>query len=287
MSMPGYVQKALIRFKRTTLRGANSPIIYVPPRYGRFQQEVHPEEPSSPLTAAETLEIQEIVGVFLFYARAVDPTMYTAINKIGSKQAKPTSLLKKEVDRFLQYASKWPNATMRIRASNMKLVCHSDGSYLSESEARSRAGGILFLGECADDAAPNAPLAFISVIIPTVVASATETEYASAFLVGQAATGIAQTLTELGYPQSEPEIFCDNLCAVGIANNTLQIKRSKTIDMRYHWIRDQVHQKKLRVTWKAGKLNLADFFTKAHPVHHHLAIRWKYVVHDATNATHR
>jgi len=287
MSMPGYVQKALLRFKRSSLRGANSPIIYVPPRYGRFQQEVHPEAPSTPLTAAEILEIQEIVGVFLFYARAVDPTMYTAINKIGSKQAKPTSLLKQEVERFLQYASKWPNATMRIRASNMKLVCHSDGSYLSESEARSRAGGILFLGDCADDAAPNAALTFISVIIPTVVASATETEYASAFLVGQAATSIVHTLTELGYPQSEPEIFCDNLCAVGIANNTLQIKRSKTIDMRYHWLRDQVNQKKFRVTWKAGKLNLADFFTKAHPVHHHLAIRWKYVVHDATDTTHR
>ena len=278
MSMPGYVQKALSRFKRTSLRGADSPIIYVPPRYGKFQQEVLPDEPSTPLTPAEKLELQEIVGVFLFYARAVDPTMYTAINKIGSKQAKPTSLIKKEIERFFQYASKWPDATMRIRASNMKLVCHSDGSYLSESEARSRAGGILFLGDCADNAAPNAPICFISVIIPTVVASATEAEYAAAFLVGQAATSIIHTLTDLGYPQSETEIFCDNVCAVGIAQNTLQIKRAKTIDMRYHWLRDQVHQKKLKVIWKAGKLNLADFFTKAHPVHHHLAIRWKYVL---------
>ena len=72
---------------------------------------------------------------FLFYSRAVDPTMLTAINKIASRQAKPTSLIKKEVERFLQYANKWPDATMRIRASNMKLVCHSDGSYLSESVA--------------------------------------------------------------------------------------------------------------------------------------------------------
>ena len=282
MSMPGYVQKALLRFKRTTLRGADSPIIYVPPRYGKFQQEVHPDEPSTPLTAAEKLELQEIVGVFLFYARAVDPTMYTAINKIASKQAKPTSLIKGEIERFLQYASKWPDATMRIRASDMKLVCHSDASYLSESEARSRAGGILFLGNCADNEAPNAPICFISVIIPTVVASATESEYASAFLVGQAATSIIHTLTDLGYPQSETEIFCDNECAVGIAQNTLQIKRAKTIDMRYHWLRDQVLQKKLKVIWKAGKLNLADFFTKAHPVHHHLAIRWKYVLHEVS-----
>ena len=47
--------------------------------------------------------------------------------------------------------------------------------------------------------------------------------------------------------------------------------------MRYHWIRDQVKLDVFKVTWKAGKLNLADFFTKAHPVKHHKLIRWKYV----------
>ena len=48
--------------------------------------------------------------------------------------------------------------------------------------------------------------------------------------------------------------------------------------MRYYWIRDQVKLGVFKVTTKAGKLNLADFFTKAHPVHHHKSIRWKYVV---------
>jgi hypothetical protein len=278
MSIPGYVKKAMQRFQRIGLKGADSPIIYVPPNYSKHQQEAPLDEPSTPLTPAETKELQEIVGVFLFYARAVDPTMLTAINKIASRQAKPTSLIKKEVERFLQYANKWPDATMRIHASNMKLVCHSDGSYLSESEARSRAGGILFLGDCADNEAPNAPICFLSVIIKTVVTSATATEYAAAFIVGQAAISIINTLNDLGYPQNETEIFCDNLCAVGIANNTFNLKRTKTIDMRYHWIRDQVKLRVFKITWKAGKFNLADFFTKAHPVKHHMNIRWKYVL---------
>jgi hypothetical protein len=283
MSIPGYVKKALQRFKRPNIKGADSPIIYIPPNYSKHQQEAPMVGPSVPLTAAEIKELQEIVGVFLFYSRAVDPTMLTAINKIASRQAKPTSLIKQEVERFLQYANKWPNATMRVRASNMKLVCHSDGSYLSESEARSRAGGMLFLGDCEDNDAPNAPVCFLSVIIKTVVTSATATEYAAAFIVGQAAISIINTLTDLGYPQSETEIFCDNLCAVGIANNSFNLKRTKTIDMRYHWLRDQVKLRVFKVIWKAGKLNLADFFTKAHPVKHHLEIRWKYVLMARTN----
>lgn len=283
MSIPGYVIKALQRFQRINLKGADSPIIYVPPSYGKHQQEAPMEESSTPLSPDEIQELQEIVGVFLFYARAVDPTMLTAINKIASRQSKATSLIRKEVDRFLQYASKYPEATMRVRASNMKLVGHSDGSYLSESEARSRAGGILFLGDCADNEAPNAPICFLSVIIKTVVTSAAATEYAAAFIVGQAAISIINTLADLGYPQTETEIFCDNECAVGIANNTFNLKRTKTIDMRYHWIRDQVKMKVFKITWKAGKLNLADFFTKAHPVQHHRDIRWKYVLVKRSN----
>ena len=87
MSIPGYVEKAMQRFQRTNLKGADSPIIYVPPNCGKHQQEAPMVGPSVPLTAAEIKELQEIVGVFLFYSRAVDPTMLTAINKIASRQA--------------------------------------------------------------------------------------------------------------------------------------------------------------------------------------------------------
>jgi hypothetical protein len=41
------------------------------------------------------------------------------------------------------------------------------------------------------------PIACISVIISTVVSSATETEYAAAFIVGQAAISIIHTLADL------------------------------------------------------------------------------------------
>jgi hypothetical protein len=64
---------------------------------------------------------------------------------------------------------------------------------------------------------------------------------------------------------------------VGIANDSVKQKRSKAIDMRYHWIRDQVKQKTYNITWEAGAGNLADYFTKAHPVHHFTNMRNTYV----------
>ena len=62
------------------------------------------------------------------------------------------------------------------------------------------------------------------------------------------------------------------MCAIGLVNNTVNLKRTKTIDMRYHWIRDQVKLGIFKVTWKEVKQNLADFFTKTHPVKHHMFI---------------
>ena len=48
--------------------------------------------------------------------------------------------------------------------------------------------------------------------------------------------------------------------------------------MRYHWVQDQVELGNFSVSWAPGKLNLADFFTKAHPVHHHVTMMKLYLL---------
>ena len=111
-----------------------------------------------------------------------------------------------------------------------------------------------------------------------MVDSAAAAEYAALFICAQFATSLRLTLAELGYPQSATPITCDNECAVGIANKALTQKRSKTIDMRYHWLRDQVSLGNFTVIWQPGSTNLADFFTKTHPVSHHLKMITTYSV---------
>ena len=68
--------------------------------------------------------------------------------------------------------------------------------------------------------------------------SAFEAEYAARFMNARHAIYLRNILEDLGYPQPPTIILCDNKCAVGIATDTAQAKRSKAIDMRWHWIRD-------------------------------------------------
>jgi hypothetical protein len=160
----------------------------------------------------------------------------------------------------------------------MVLCGHSDASYLSETKARSRAGGIFFLASTnPDQHSVNGSIECISSVIPAIVASAAEAEYGALFQLGQLGESIRATLFDLGYPQPPTRLFSDNRCAVGIANKKSKQKLSKAFDMKFHWIRDRVGQGHFEVIWAKGTENLADLFTKALAVHKHKEMRCYYV----------
>jgi hypothetical protein len=289
LSMPNYVNKALIRFQASDYSGANSPMIYVPPTYGAAGSNQAPLTDDSDLITDPHIikRIQEITGSFLYYARAVDPTMLTAVNKIASAQARPTMQLLQQIDRLLNYAKRFPNAQLVLKPSQMHLICHSDASYLSETNSRSRIGGILYVGDSTDSTITNGSILHISTIIPVTVASAAEAEYAALFYVAQEAESLRNTLADLGYPQTRPTpIICDNQCAVNLSNNKVKPRKSKAMDMRFHWVKDRVRQRHFEIIWRPGSENLADFFTKAHPVHHFLASRSTYVTDAISPSSH-
>jgi hypothetical protein len=94
------------------------------------------------------------------------------------------------------------------------------------------------------------------------MASIGEAEYAAAFHTAQMAAGLRKTLSDLGYPQPPTYILVDNKVAHGIASNTIEPKRTKSIDMQYHWLRDRVQLREFIVIRRKSTYNLADFFTK-------------------------
>jgi len=195
-------------------------------------------------------------------------------------QANPTQDVLKDVIRLMQYAASHPDAGIEYHASDMQLQAHSDASFLCETNARSRAGGIHFLTTRAglrDPAAINGAIEVVSTIIPSVVASVAEAEFASLFLNGMTAEMLRTTLADLGYPQGATPIFVDNQCAVGLANDTMKQRRAKGFDLKYNWTKCRIRQKHLDVLWAPGVTNLADYFTKAFPAQHHRDVRATYV----------
>ena len=76
------------------------------------------------LSPEETKWVQSVVGTFLYYARALDPTLLPALNHIGTSQAQPTQSTKQQCQHIMDYVSTYPNAYIRYHASDMILhVC--------------------------------------------------------------------------------------------------------------------------------------------------------------------
>ena len=174
----------------------------------------------------------------------------------------------------------------------MILYVHSGASYLSEPQARSRAGGYFFLSDPMSQeelANPDSPLPkingaihIICTILQNVMASATEAEVGALFHNAQDACPLRHTLEFLGHPQPATPIQTDNSCAEGIVNDTVKQRRSKAVDMRFYWVRDRVKQKQFYVYWKKGESNWSDYWTKNHATSHHREMR-RVFLHEAAN----
>ena len=66
------------------------------------------------------------------------------MDAIASDQADPIEATMVCTKKFLDYAATHRDAIISYHASNIVLAVHSDASYLSESKARSQAGGHFF-----------------------------------------------------------------------------------------------------------------------------------------------
>ena len=282
MSMPRYILNALKRFKPTGGDPVYNPSDYRPGKHTALQKPT-PQDTSAPATPEETLRIQQIVGVFLYYARAIDSTFLTAVSKVSSAQAKPTAKVLQDAERLVQYASTQPAAQLVYYASKMDLIVHGDASYLSETNARSRAAGVFYLGDRHNPDTLNAPILCLSTILDVVVSSATEAEYGAAYLNSKQVAPLRGLLGDMGYTQEPTIMYIDNKAAAGIANDSVTQRHSKAMDMRFHFVRDRVRQGQLCVTWAPGRKNLADYLTKAHPTKHFVRMRAFFVTTPPTD----
>ena len=284
LSAPGVIPKALKQFAPNSTSVARSPAVYQPPRFGSAAQVPDSPDISPPLTPDEHHRLQQLGGILLYYCLAIDSTGLPAVTAIESALSNATQLTQSAANRLLAYFRNYPDNILVLKACDMRLHTQSDASYCTRSNGRSVAGGIAYLGN-ADPTEINGPIMVHSSVIQNVMASIGEAEYAAAFHTAQMAAGLRKTLADLGYPQPPTYILVDNKVAHGIASNTIEPKRTKSIDMQYHWLRDRVQLQQFIVLWRKGMYNLADFFTKPLSVKDHQSVMHLLVRVPSTSPT--
>ena len=97
----------------------------------------------------------------------------------------------------------------------------------------------------------------------SVAASVTEAEYVALSETSRESIWIGKLVTELGYNPSSIQVRCDNQGAICLSKNPELHQRTKHIDIRYHFIREQVESETIEVIYTPTAEQPADMLTKA------------------------
>eukprot|EP00957_Ditylum_brightwellii_P192012 14617217-Ditylum_brightwellii.AAC.1 len=71
----------------------------------------------------------------------------------------------------------------------------------------------------------------------------------------------------MGHAQRPTPLITDNNTAHGLTTGSMIPKRSKAVDMRFHWLKYREAQKRFNIKWKQGDTNREDYHSKNHPPH--------------------
>ena len=89
----------------------------------------------------------------------------------------------------------------------------------------------------------NGAVLNIAHIIKHVMSSATEAELTALYIMAREAVYIRIILEEMGHKQPPTPLQTDNSMVDTVCNGKNQPKRTKAMDMRFHWLRDRECQK--------------------------------------------
>ncbi|GJS01359.1 hypothetical protein Tco_0317867 [Tanacetum coccineum] len=92
--------------------------------------------------------------------------------------------------------------------------------------------------------------------------STTEAENVSARKACQQALWMKQALIDYHIRLNDVLIMCDNKGAVDLSRNPVQHSRTKQIEIRHHFLRDNVQKGNISIERIASEDNIADILTK-------------------------
>lgn len=139
------------------------------------------------------------------------------------------------------------------------LTAFTDSDYAGDTDTRRSTTGSLLLYN-------GAPIAWGSRRLLFVSLSTTESEYNAISETTKDVVWVRRLLNSIGCKQPQPtKMFCDNQGAVKLSSNPEFHRRTKHIDVRYHYVREQQQLGCISVIHVGTKDQLADILTKALP----------------------
>ncbi|GJV73787.1 hypothetical protein Tco_1493782 [Tanacetum coccineum] len=195
----------------------------------------------------------------LMYLSASRPDIVFAVCMCARYQAKPTEMHLTAIKRIFRYLKGTIHMGLWYpKDSGFELKAFADADYAGcHDTRRSTSGSAQFLG--------HRLVSWSSKKQKSTAISTTEAEYIALQDVCAQILWMRSQLRDYGFAFNKIPMYCDNQSAIALCCNSVQHSRSKHIDIRHHFIKEQVERKVVELYFVETKYQLADIFTKALP----------------------
>ncbi|GAU45883.1 hypothetical protein TSUD_401080, partial [Trifolium subterraneum] len=233
---------------------------------GKCNSALSPAEPRLQLSKSTEEEdvdptsYRQLIGS-LRYLCNTRPNLAYSVGIVSRFMDKPKSSHLIAVKRILRYVKGTIDYGVFFPANDRKNECklmgYTDSNWCGDVEDRkSTAGYIFYFGE--------APISWCSKKEPIVALSSCEAEYIAASLITCQTIWLRNLIEEISLVKCNTvTLKVDNVSAINLAKNPIAHGRSKHIEMRFHYHREQVNNGNLTLEYCKSEEQVADLFTKA------------------------
>jgi hypothetical protein len=256
LTQHGYTARLLAEHGMAAAHGARTPAAGA----------IVADEQSPPLAAGACATYRTLMGELQWLAQCTRPDITYPVSQLQRSTAAPQEYHMEGAKRVLRYlASNGGGLAYGLTegAELLELVGYADASFAADSATRrSHTGYVLMLG--------GAAVQWRSKQQSLVTLSTAEAEYVALCSASKDAIALAGLLSFLGFEQGPVTLFEDNAAAIRLASDPAACKRTKHIDVQYHFVREQVQAGRIGVVAVSTQLQHADVLTKAlHAPKHH------------------
>ncbi|GJR69587.1 integrase, catalytic region, zinc finger, CCHC-type containing protein [Tanacetum coccineum] len=175
--------------------------------------------------------VARIEAIHIFIANAANKNM--TIFQMDVKRTFLNGELKEEMSFFLGLQiSHSPKDTPMVEKNKLDEDLH--GTPVDATLNRGMIGSLMYL------TSSDKLVSWSSKKQKSIVISSTEAEYIALYVCCAQIMWIRSQLTNYGFTFNKIHLYCDNKSAIALRFNNVQHSRAKHIDVRYHFIKDQV-----------------------------------------------
>lgn len=206
------------------------------------------------------ISYREAVGSLIFAAVVSRPDIAYAVGEVSRFLNCYDQTHWNAVKRIFKYLLGSMNYSIVYKGtSSSELIGYADADYARDINTRHSTSGYVFLMN-------GGAVTWSSQRQKSVSLSTTEAEYVAASSAVKEMMWIRQLLDDIGSSSLNPtELKLDNQGAIKLIKNPEYHKRTKHIDVKYHFIREKYDEGVVKPMYVSSELQLADLFTKPLP----------------------